>query len=102
MLSPYDIRTEEIRKRITGNMTSYYVNKYYKSAEGNFYFYINSKGWYHIIKPCRFKYDGEFSHYEIIDYLLTKENTLRESKYIGYFNTKEECIKAIEKNLAEI
>ena len=97
MLAPYDNRTEETRRRIYGNRESYIPNKVYKSAEGGFYFYINTKGYYHILKPCRVRYDGEFSHYEITDSLLTKENTLREVSSRGYYKTREECIQAIER-----
>lgn len=100
MLAPYDKRTEDTRNRILGDRNSYYHNKYYKSAEGEFYFYINTKGYYHIIKPCRIKYDGEFSHYEIRDCLLTKDNMLKETGCYGYYKTREDVIKAIEENLA--
>lgn len=100
MLAPYDKRTEETRKRIKGDRKSYIPNKYYKSVEGEFYYYINTKGYYHIIKPCRVKVDGKFSHYEITDYLLTKDNMLRESSQYGYYNTVEDVISAIEENLA--
>ena len=100
MISPYDMRTENTRSRIMGNRNNYYVNKYYKSAEGNFYFYINQKGYYHIVKPCKIKYDGKFSHYEICDYILTKEDTVKETKSYGCYETREDCIVAIEKNMA--
>lgn len=101
MNSPYDVRTENTRNRIMGKRRSYYENKYYKSAEGNFYFYINRKGYYHIIKPCKIKYNGEFSHYEICDYLLTLEDTIKETKCGGYYATKEDCIASIEQNMAK-
>lgn len=100
MLSPYDKRTEKIRDKIFGDRRCYYPNKYYESAEGGFYFYINTKGYYHIIKPCRINYDGKFSHYEIRDYLLTKENTLKEVGRHGYYKSRVESIKVIEENLA--
>lgn len=104
MLSPYDSKTEITRKRILGKDREKYFcyapNKYYKSAEGNFYFYINIKGFYHIVRPCKIKYDGEFSHYEIVDYLLTKDDTLKETKCYGNYKTKEDCIAKIEENLA--
>jgi hypothetical protein len=101
MIAPYDKRTEETRDRIMGDRRSYIPNKYYKSAEGEFYFYINTKGYYHIIKPCRIKYDGEFSHYEIRDCLLTKDNILKEVSCGGFYKTKDEVIEAIMENLAD-
>lgn len=101
MIIPYDERTRETRNRIMGNRSSWYTNKYYKSAEGNFYFYINSKNYFHIVKPCKIKYDGEFSHYEIVDYLLQKDDTLKETSCGGYYKTREACIAAIEEKLAK-
>lgn len=100
MLSPYDKRTEETRDKIFGDRKSYYLNKYYKSVEGNFYFYINTKGYYHIVRPCRIKYNGEFSHFEIRDLLLTKDNMLKEVSCGGYYKDLDTVIKVIEENLA--
>ena len=101
MVSPYDARTEETRSRIMGGRRFWRTNKYYKSAEGDFYFYINTKGYFHIIKPCRITYNGEFSHFEISDCLLTRDNMVQEVSSRGYYKTKEEVIGAIEINLAE-
>ena len=93
MISPYDNRTEDTRNRICGNRKSYVLNKHYKSSEGDFYFYINTKGYFHILRPCKVKFDGIFSHYEIVDYLLTKYGTLKETKSYGCFKTKEEAVE---------
>lgn len=101
MIAPYDKRTEETRNRILGERRSYYYNKYYKSAEGNFYFYINTKGYFHIIRPRKVKYDGKFSHFEIVDYLLTKDNMLREASSGKSFKTMDDCIAEIESHMAE-
>lgn len=101
MTSPYDNRTENTRNLIIGDRYSHYENKYYLSANGKFHYYINRKGYIHIVKPCRIRYDGEFSHYEISNYLLTPEDTIRETKCGGYYKTREECIAAIEENLAK-
>lgn len=101
MLSPYDIRTEETRQAITGNISSYYTNKYYpvKGAK-NTYFYINQRGYLHIVRPCKVKFDGRFSHYEISDVLLTSDNMLKETSCTGYYKTIEEAVNSIEENLA--
>ncbi len=98
---PYDQRTDETRDRMCGNRRSYYPNKYYRSAEGNFYFYINTKGFYHILRPCKISYCGKFSHYEINDYLLKADNTLKLVKSYGYYKTREDVVLALEKNLAK-
>lgn len=98
---PYDYRTKKTRDRIYGDRMSYYPNKYYKSAEGNFYYYINTKGYYHILRIRKVNLDGEFSHYEIVDYLLKKDDTLHEVKSFGYFKTKDELMELIKTNLGE-
>lgn len=96
MVSPYDDRTEETRSRIYGNREGFVPNKYYQSAEGNFYFYINTKGYYHIVKPCKINYDGHFSHYEIKDCLLTKDGTLKEVSCRGVYETRDVAVEAIK------
>ena len=100
MLSVYDKRTEETRAKIIGNRTNHEPNKYYKSAYGEYYYYINRKGYYHIIKPIMIRYYGKIHHYEIKNYLLTEDNFLKVYGCYGCFKTEEEVIKAIEENLA--
>lgn len=103
MLSPYDIRTEEARRAITGNISKYYTNKYYPvNGAKHTYFYINQKGYLHIIRPCKVKYNGRFSHYEISDVLLTADNKLKETSCTGFFRTIEETVSHIEENLAQL
>jgi len=100
MLPSYSQEAHETIDRMTGKRTRFTINKYYKSAEGKFYYYMNQKGYYHIVRPCRIKYDGEFSHFEIVDYLLTKDNNLKETSCKGFYKSIEECIAKIEENLA--
>ena len=101
MKSPYDQRTDKTRDRIRGNRRSYYPNKHYRSAEGNFYYYINTKGYYHVIRLCKVSYGGKFSHYEINDYLLKVDDTLKLVKNYGCYETREDVILELEKNLAK-
>lgn len=101
MKSPYDQRTDKTRDRIRGNRKSYYPNKHYRSAEGNFYYYINTKGYYHVLRPYKVSYGGKFSHYEINDYLLKVDNTLKLVKNYGCYETREDVISELEKNLAK-
>lgn len=101
MLSYYDSRTAETRNKMMGSRTSYQPNKYYKSAQGDFYYYINSRGYYHIIKPIKIRYNGIIHHYEIKDYLLTEDNFLKVHGFFGCFKNAEEVIRAIEENLAD-
>lgn len=99
-LSVYDNRTEETRSKITEGRTSWYTNRVYKNNTYNWYWYTNQKGYYHILKPCKINYDGQFSHYEIEDILLKADN-MTSSKTYGYYKTREECIQAIEKDMTK-
>ncbi len=98
MLSPYDNRTEETRNKIMEGKTSYYTNRVYKNSVYNWYWFINSKGYIHILKPCKINYDGRFSHYEIEDILLKADN-MTKSNTKGFYKTREECIQEIEKDM---
>lgn len=95
MLSPYDERTEETRSRIFGNKNSYIPNKKYRASEYEFWYYINTKGYFHILLPHKIKYNDKFSHFEIVDYLLTKDNTLKETKSYGVYKTLVEVKAAL-------
>lgn len=101
MLSPYDNRTEETRNKLMGNRVTYSPNQYYKSAEGNVVFYINTKGYYHIVAPCKVNVNGVFSHYVVKDSLLTKDNMLKEVSSYGYYRTIEEVSEAILSNVTK-
>lgn len=101
MVSPYDDRTQEVRKRMMGERTSYFPNEYYKSAEGNFWFYINTKGYFHVMKPCRIWYGKEVSYYEMRDFLLKPDNTLKEVSQVGHFGSVEETDGWIGEHLAK-
>jgi len=96
MIFPYDERTAETREKIMDGRTTYIPNKIYKNETYGWYWYINTKGYYHIIKPCKVNYDGVFSHYEIEDFLITKSNTMKSVSCGGFYKTREACIEVIE------
>lgn len=93
------IEQKKQEKRFWGDRKSYIPNKYYKPAEGNFCFYINTKGYYHIIIPSKVNINGKFAYYQIIDYLLTKDNMLKECSRYGKYNNIEDLAKAMETDL---
>ena len=96
MVSPYDRRTESIRNCMMGNKTDYTCNHLYRSEDGDFHYYINKLGYFHIVKPRRMKRYGVFSHYEVVDYMLTKDGKLKEVDNSGFFQNKKECMEKIE------
>lgn len=98
---PYDIRTRTTRKKIAGDSDNILKNKVYKSLKGKFYFFINKRGFFHILIPCRVNKDGKFSHYEITEYLLTADDNLKEIKTYGNFKTREKCLREIYRDKGE-
>lgn len=76
----------------------YYPNKLYKSPDG-IYVLKNTKGYFHIFRPCKIKYDGQFDHYEITNYLLTKNNTLKEISCCGNYKSREDVIQYLDKEI---
>lgn len=60
---------------------------------------INTKGYYHIIIPSKVNINGKFAYYQIIDYLLTKDNMLKECSRYGKYNNIEDLAKAMETDL---
>ena len=72
-----------------------------RQIPSNFYYYINTKGYYHVLRPCKVSYGGKFSHYEINDYLLKVDDTLKLVKNYGCYETREDVISELEKNLAK-
>ncbi len=56
----------------------YETNKVYKESGNRFFYYINSKGYLHALKPEKAKFNGKLI-YCIIDYRLNADNTLTET-----------------------
>lgn len=83
------------KEAITSGVENIYINTIYE-GNSNFYWYINSKGYLHVVQPLKINFMGEFSHFEIIDYLLNNRNTLKETCRCGYFKTAEEAIEYIK------
>lgn len=86
-------------EKIMGDITSYYPNKVYKNAEYNLYWFINSKGYMHILKPCRVILEGKFLHYVIEDNLLTTDNMIQQKGSNGYYTTAQEVIEELERRV---
>ena len=95
--TPYDRRTEATRERLFP-FDNWVTDKVYKQPDG-LYVYKNQKGYIHILKPRRVNVDEKFSHYTIVDILLTAQDTLKEGHRYGIFITREECILKIEERM---
>lgn len=89
MLSPYDKRTETTRELIHNN-NSYIVNEIYQHSSG-FLYYINQRGYFHIIKIAKEKVCDTIL-YCINDYILTVDNTIKFHHTIKHFNSMVEAV----------
>lgn len=99
-IGKYTGKALETKEKIMGNITAYYPNKLYKNEEYNLYWFINSKGYMHILKPCRVTLDGKFLHYAIEDNLLTIDNMVQSKGSNGNYNTVAEVIDELERRVA--
>lgn len=82
--------------KMKGNRTIIEVGKHYHSAKGDFYFYVTSHGYYHALKGREVKHNGKILYLEIVDYLLTSNNMIKEIRSYGSFKDIDELIYAIE------
>lgn len=54
------------------------INKVYESTTASCLFYVNSKGYLHVLRPSTVKLNGTITGYCLIDYMLTKDNKIQE------------------------
>jgi hypothetical protein len=87
-------------EKITGNITTYEVNKVYKNTEYNIYWFINQNGYIHVLRPCKITIDGKVLHYSIEDNLLTKDNMLKSKGNSGDYKTVDEVLEELERRVA--
>lgn len=87
-------------EKIMGNITAYEPNRVYKNVEYNLYWFINLKGYMHVLKPCRVTLDGRFLHYAIEDNLLTTDNMVQSKGSNGNYETVKEVIEELERRVA--
>lgn len=87
-------------EKVMNGMQAYTPNKIYKNEKFNIYYFVNSHGYMHILKPMSVKMDGEILYYSIEDYMLTKDNMLRSKGWRGEFVTIREVIEELECRVA--
>jgi len=90
----YGSKTENTIKNITQDQ-QYFINTIYKNDLYNFYWFENSKGYIHVLKPHAMKCEGIIEWYSIEDMRL-KPNDMLHSEFYGRYKTELDCIQAIE------
>ncbi len=93
MIRPYSGPALESYEKIH-KLTSYNTNKLYPFRDT--YYFINQKGYMHILLLSGLRFKGTRSFY-ISDNLLTKDNKLQEVKqFTKTYPTKEAAIEALK------
>lgn len=78
-------------KKITAGSEELYLNKVYKSTTAKCLYYVNNKGFLHILQAGKTLYNGRVEGFHLVDSLLTNNNTLEYKKnYTRDFKTLEE------------
>ena len=85
LIRPYKGEALKTYNRIVGNMNGYSFNTVYKKVVSDsppisIFFYENIKCYLHILRIGKNPYTKK---YVVYDYMLTKENTLKEKCIIG-------------------
>ena len=98
-IGKYSDTTLTTIEKIKGAITAYIPNKVYKNVEYNLYWFINLKGYMHILKPCKVTLDGKLLYYAIEDNLLTSDNMVQSKGNNGNYTTIQAVIEELERRL---
>ncbi len=96
-ITVYAGKASETYNKIQEGYTSIHLNQVYTSKTAKALFYINSKGYMHILQAGKTTMNGITKGYHLTDYILTKDNKLKDNgNYTRDFDTIEELKQAIE------
>ena len=76
MIGVYSGESLKTMEKIMDNVKNYYPNQTYKNNQYNIYWFVNSKGYLHVLRPSNVTMNGKIIGYAIHDYMLTKDNML--------------------------
>ena len=101
MIGVYSGESLKTMEKIMGNVRSYYSNHTYKNNQYNIYWFINSKGYLHVLRHSIEKMNGRIVNYIIKDFMLTKDNMLQDKGVLHRFSTIEEVYNKMEELINE-
>lgn len=101
MIGVYSGESLKTMEKIMDNVRSYYPNQTYKNNQYNIYWFINSKGYLHILIPATENLNGKIFNYTIKDFMLTKDNMLQDKGVLYRFSTIEEVYDKMEELINE-
>ena len=96
MIGVYNGEALKTMEKIMGNVRSYYQNQTYKNNQYNIYWFINSKGYLHVLRPSNVTMNGKIIGYAIHDYMLTKDNMLDDKGIVFQADTQKEIVDRLE------
>lgn len=91
MIGKYTGVALETHNKIANNMRVYTPNKIYYNGLHQIYWYKNSRGYLHILRPTRCKVSTDPAGvpvYILRDFLLINENTLKATDKRRFFSSK--------------
>ena len=101
MIGVYSGESLKTMEKIMDNARSDYTNHTYKNNQYNIYWFINSKGYLHVLRPSIEKMNGRIVNYIIKDFMLTKDNMLQDKGVLHRFSTIEEVYNKMEELINE-
>lgn len=97
----YQGAARETYEKMQAGIDEIYINKVYQSKTAKCLFYINNKGYLHILTPGRYTMNGKITGYTLQDHILTKNNMIQyKTDYTKIYNTIQDLQNAINEILA--
>ena len=96
MIGVYSGESLKTMEKIMGNVRSYYSNHTYKNNQYNIYWFINQRGYLHVLRPSNVTMNGKIIGYAINDYMLTKDNMLDDKGILFQADTQKEIADKLE------
>lgn len=96
MIGVYSGESLKTMEKIMDNVRRYYPNQTYKNNQYNIYWFVNSKGYLHVLRPSNVTMNGKIIGYAINDYMLTKDNMLDDKGMIFQSDTPQEIADRLE------
>lgn len=96
MICVYNGEALKTMEKIMDNVKIYYPNQTYKNNQYSIYWFINSKGYLHVLILSTEKMNGRIINYTIKDLMFTKDNMLQDKGVLYRFHTVEEVANKME------
>ena len=96
-ISVYSGHVLEHVNKIVGNHENIKINVLYFNPEYGFYWYLNNRGFYHVIKIHSVKHHGEVQ-FMVFDKLLCKNGLTKTTKDWFGIKSQKDAIKLIHDN----